>query len=197
LGIVRGKPDYNATGYDNHTLHAWTERKDNPGEHTVTGCVFGPELLIVGRDAAEVKAALDVLGGKSAVLAGSDSPLAGEVPEGAVVMAGVTGLAEAELPFKSPIINQSELFWAALGERDGEVFGKLKFVAKSNEAAKQVEDIVRGLRAMALLQHGSDEEARKIVERLGVTTSQRTVQVEWRGAADGVWRLIEQELKKR
>jgi hypothetical protein len=197
LGIVRGKPDYNETNYDNHTLHAWTERKDTSGEHTITGCIFGPELLIVGRDAAEVKAALDVLGGKSAVLAGSDSPLAGEVPGGAVVVASVTGLTEAGVPFKSPIINQSELFWVALGEQDGEAFGQLKFVAKSDEAAEQVEDILLGLRSLALLQHGSDKEARKLIERLTVTMSQRTVQVEWHGAAEGVWRLIEQELKKR
>ena len=197
LGIVRGKPDYNATDYGNHTLHAWTERKDTPGEHTVTGCIFGPELLIVGRDADDVKAALDVLDGKSAVLAGSDSPLAGEVPEGAVVVASVAGLTEAEVPFKSPIVKQSKLFRIALGEQDGEVYGQLKFVAKSDEAAEQVEDILLGLRALALLQHGSDEEARRIIERLTVTMSQRTVQAEWRGAAEGVWRLLEQEFKKR
>jgi hypothetical protein len=197
LRIVRGKPDYNATNFDNHTLHTWTERKDAPDKHTVTGCIFGPELLIVGRDSAEVKAALDVLDGKAAVLAGSDSPLAGEVPDGAVVVGGVTGVTEAGSLFKSPIVNQSEFIWVALGERDGEVFGQLKFVAKSDEAAEQVEDILRGLRAMLLLQHGSDKEARKMIARLTVTRSQRTVDVEWRGAAEGVWRLLEQELKKR
>jgi hypothetical protein len=197
LRIVRGKPDYNATRFDNHTLHTWTERKDTSDKHTVTGCVFAPELLIVGRDSAEVKAALDVLDGKSAALAGSDSPLAGEVPEGAIVVAGVTGVPEAGVPFKSPIVNQSEFIWVALGEQDGEVFGQLKFVAKSDEAAEQVEDILRGLRAMALLQLGSDKEARKIIARLTVARSQRTVHVEWRGAAAGVWRLLEQELKKR
>ena len=202
VGIAQRNPGYKATDFGKHTLHTWIERKDLPDEHTVTGCVFGPDLLIVGRDGADVKAALDVLDGKSAALAGSDSPLAGEVPEGAVFMARVAGLAELELPFKSPIVNESELLWAALGERDGplgkgEVFGQLKFVAKSDDLAKQVEDVVRGLRAMALLHHGSDEEAKKIVEGLKVTTSQRTVHVEWRGAAEGVWRLIEQELKKQ
>jgi len=196
LGIVRGKPDYNATHYDNHTLHTWAERKDKPGEHTVTGCVFGPELLIVGREAAEVKTALDVLDGKSAALAGSGSALAGEVPEGTVVLAGVSGLGEAGPAFKSPIVSQSESFWAALGEQGGEVFARLEFVAKSEEAAGQFEDVVRGFRATALLQYGSDPEAREIIEKLSVRVSQRTVYVEWRGAAEGVWRLIEQELKK-
>ena len=197
LTIVRGKPDYNVTKFDNHTLHTWTERKDAPDKHTMTGCIFGPELLIVGRDSAEVKAALDVLDGKAAVLAGSDSPLANEVLEGAVVVGGVTGMTEAGSLFKSPIVNQSEFIWVTLGEQDGEVFGQLKFVAKSDEAAEQVEDILRGLRAMALLQLGSDKEARKTIARLTVARSQRTVHVEWRGAAAGVWRLLEQELKKR
>jgi len=197
LDIIRPKPDYKATSYRGHILHTWTERKGAPGEHQVTGCLSDPELLIVARETAEVKAALDVLDGKSPALAASDSPLAGEVPKGAVVMAAVTDLANAELPFKSPIINQSELFWAVLGERDGEVFGQLKFVAKSEEMAAQVEDILRGLRAMALLQQGPNEETRKAIQKLRVTTSQRTVQVEWRGSADEVWRLIEQELKKR
>jgi hypothetical protein len=137
---------------------------------------------------------LNVLGGKSAVLAASDAPLAGEVPEGAVVVASVTGLTEAQVRFKSPIINQSELFWVALGERDGEMFGQLKFVAKSDEAPSRSKTLSEAS-AMALLQHGSDEEAKKIIERLTVTMSQRTVQVEWRGAAEGVWKLIEQELK--
>ena len=197
LDIVRNKPDFESAQYGDHTLHTWTERKETPGEHTVTGSVFSANLLVVGRDIAEVKAALDVLGGKSAALEGSGSSLAHDVPEGAVAIVGVIDLAKAKIPFKSPIVNQSEMFWAAFGQRSAEVFAELTFVAKSDEAAGQVEDILRGLRAMALLQHGSDEEAKKLIENLSITTSQRTVQVEWHGAAGGVWRLIEQVSQKR
>ena len=195
--IVRHKPDYRTADYTHHTLHTWTEKKGTLDEHVVTGCIFDPELLIVGRDPTEVKAALDVLDGKAAALAGSDSPLADKVPEGAVVMACVTGLSEAAIPLKSPVVKQTELFWAALGEQGEEVFVRMKLVATSDEAAGQIEDIVRGFRATALLQHGSNENAKKIIKQLKVTTSQRTVHLEWRAAAADVWRLIEQELQKR
>jgi len=197
LGAVRSKPDYGTAQYGESVLHTWTERKGTQGEHTLTACFHGPELVVFGRDAGEVKAAVDVLCGESPALPGSGSPLDVDAPEGTIVTACVTRLAAAELPFKSPLVVQSELFWIALGEHEGDVFGKLKLVAKSEEVAAQVQDVVNGFRAMAALQYGSDERAMRVIEGLRVAISERTVNVEWRGAAEDVGKLIEQAWKKR
>jgi len=196
LKHLRNKADYQTDRYGDYTLHRWTEKKGAKGEHSVTGCFYAPALLVFGRDATEVKTALDVVNGKSPALADSDSPLGVDAPQGAIFVASLTGLAEAELPFKSPVVNKSKLLSITVGEHQGEVYGVVKFVAESEKVAEQLKAVVEGLRAMAILQHGKNEEAKGILQALSVSTSGQTVTAQWRGAAEDVWKLIEKELKK-
>jgi len=197
LDYLRKKPDFNTARYADWELHNWIERKGAKGEHTVTGCFCTAELLVFARDAGEVKAALDVLGGKAPALAGSRSPLEVDFPQDAVFVAGVIEPAAAEPQFKSPIVNQSEQVSISLGEREGKVFAKLKLVARSDETAEQIQTVVEGFHALALLHHGSDERAMKVLKAFKVATSGKTVTVEWQGAARDVQKLIEKEWKKR
>lgn len=167
LGHVNRAPGHRTNSYGKHTLHSWTQAKGKEDEHTVTGCFHRPTVVVLGRDSEEIQAALDVLDGKSADLAGSDSALDADVPAGTMFEARVIELAAAKLPFKSPIVHQTEFLAIVLGEHNGEVFAQAKLVAKSAELAEQVRVAMEGLRALAELQGRANANALKILRAEG------------------------------
>lgn len=196
LGLVRRDPSHRTSPYGKHELHSWTQAKGKPDEHTVTGCFHQATVLVLGRNADEVKAALDVLDGKSPCLAGSDAPLGAEAPAGSIFAARAVGLADADLPFKSPIVRQVESLSITLGEHEGEVFGEARLVASTPEVAENVQSAVEGLRAIAQLQHAADQDRMKALRALQVTMDEKTVTLRWRMSVDALLKLIEKEWAK-
>ncbi|NUQ66000.1 MAG: hypothetical protein HUU20_26365, partial [Pirellulales bacterium] len=151
------------------------------------GAFFKPSVLVFGSGADEVINALDVLSGKEKSLAGSQSPLAAEVPAGTTFLARATGLAGAKLPAKSPALKKTEQIAIAMGEHDGHGFFQGKLVAADQQTAQQVKDVVEGGRAMVMLQHGEDPDAKALLEALKVDVSDNTVSVEVRVPVDRIW----------
>jgi len=203
LGYLNKEPTHKLSSHGDHQLHTWTQAKGRKDEHTVTGCFHQPNVVLLGRDADEVRAALDVLDGKSPNLPGSGSLLDVDVPAGTVFEARVAGLAEQakrtdrEIPFLSPIVRQSVLLSVALGEQEDQVFAQTQLVTKSAEAAGKIRDILEGFYAAAELQHEGDPHATRILKALKLTTSGQTVTVEWRMPGDEVLGLIKQKLTER
>ena len=99
----------------------WTEKKGKQDEHTVTACWHRPGVFVFGRNPDEVKKALEVLDGTSPGLADNQAMLAAETPPSTVVEVRAAGLADVQLPFKSPLVRKSRFLLVALGEREGEV----------------------------------------------------------------------------
>lgn len=193
--LVRLGADYRASAYQGYELHRWTESKDKPDAHVMFGTFCKSDLVLIGSSEREVKAALDVLDGRTASLAGTAAPLAAALPEGAVVVARARGLAEAELPFKSPLVTQSETFSLVVGERNGESFAEARLLTKSPQTAEQVKAIVEGLRAMGELQRSSDQGFVRLLGKLKANVNDKAVDVEWRAAADEVWTQLLKEMK--
>lgn len=206
LRLLSFAADYQTDEYGKHTLHRWTENKGKPNEHTTTGCFHGPAdaphtVAVVGRRADEVKAALDVLDGKSPSLdspeAGDTSPLKQDVPPGTVLVARAVELAKAPLPLKSPFMRKTEQLALAAGQYDGEVFVQAKLVAGEPEVADQVQAAIEGLRAVVLLQRSENENLVEVLQAVKVDTAEATVSVEWRMTVDKLLKLLEEEWEKR
>jgi hypothetical protein len=183
-------PEHKASKHGDVTLHSWIDRHDKRHEHRVWGAFFKSDVLVFAASEDELKKALDVLAGKAPSLEGKDSPLAGKAPEGATVVARLTGLAEADLPVKSPLVKQTERICLAMGENQGESFFDGRMVAKTKEVAEQVKAVVEGGRAMALLQHGSDAAATKLISAMKVEVNDATVTVTFRAPAEEVWAQV-------
>jgi len=196
LQFVRKRPGHQTASHGNCELHTWTETRGGQKKRQVTGCFYQSTMMVFGRDADAVKKALDVLDAKASNLAEGHSPLAAEVPEGTFFVARVAKLADAQLPFKSPIVRQSEFLALTFGERHGEVFAHGELAAKSPGAAEQIQTIVDGFLALAKLQHAEDREMTRLLGAVKVTTSGKTVTVQWRGPADDVLTLIKKAWKK-
>jgi hypothetical protein len=64
-------------------------------------------------------------------------------------VARVRGLADADLPIRSPLIKQSKSLGLVLGENAGESFALAQLRARSDEVAEQIVKVLEGFYAMA------------------------------------------------
>jgi len=190
-------PDFQAKPQGQHELCTWTHR-ERGREKTFTACLTQPEAIIVGEDPEQVLLALETLEGRHDSV-GTDSPLAAAVPEGTVLFAAACGLAEAELPFRSPLVRQAHRLILAVGEHEQQVFIEATALARDTESAEQFRVALDGLRAVALLQSGSDPQVAQLLEHLKLSVQEQTVRLQWRLPVGDLLKVIEkaQEAEKR
>jgi hypothetical protein len=186
LRLAEKAPGHQVTKYGAYDVHSSTLHKKG-----VAAAFFKPAVLVFGSSVDEVKAALDVLEGKKPALAGKRSLLAAGTPAGTILVARATGLSEALLPFKSPVVTQCETFSLATGENDGQSFLQASLATKTPQTAQRMKSIVDGIRAMVLLQFGDNADVTKMIDHLKTNVTDKTVNVEFRAPADEVWAMGE------
>ncbi len=184
-------PCHEVTDYKTFKIHTWMHTQGKH-EHKVSGAFFQDDLLVFGSTVEKVQKALDVLKGDAANLAGKkDSPLAQEPPAGAVFVVRAVDLAEAEVPCKSPLLKQSKLLSLVKGEHDGQWFGMGTLVTDSPEVADQVKQIIEGIGAMILLQHGDEPEIKELIRQYKLSVQDSTVTLTFKASAEVVVRQVE------
>jgi hypothetical protein len=193
LGLAALAPDHKATSYGSYQLHSWTHKDCRKGPRTVVGTFYKPDVMVFAGCEEIVKAALDVLDGKSAGIAGTTSPLAGRTLPGSIFVARASAI---DPKTRCPILKSAESLRVALGESKGESFYRGRVVMKSTESAEQVKAVVEGFRALVSLQHGSDPLAMKLIGGLKVTSEGAKVSIRWNASANDVWAAVEKAAKK-
>ena len=114
---------YRMVQYGPRKLNAWTQA-DGP----VTSAFFGKNVILLAKTDADVKAALDVLDGKAPSLFGKPSSLAASSPAGTILLVRAIGLSAVDLPFRSPLVKQSESVDITFGEDRGKSFSSATLV---------------------------------------------------------------------
>lgn len=185
-------PEHATVHHGRFEIHTWLEAKGKPDERRVGAVFFRDDLMVFSPRVGDLKAALAVLVGEAPGLAG-DSPLAAPVPEGAAVVARAIRLCAAPVPFKSPLVTQSEAFSLAVGESNGQVFAEAQLTMKSSVAARLVKEIVEGICAMAVLQWSDDPSLAALLGRCEVRQADTRTTVVFRAPADEVWREVDRQ----
>jgi hypothetical protein len=134
--------------------------------------------------AADLKAALDVLGGKGG--ATSSSPLFPTAPKGTVFSGAVAGLTTLHLPTRMPLANKIDSISFAAGEADGEDFDHIKVTMTGADVTKQVKSIIDGFQALASLHLADHPEALKMVSGLKVEADGKVLSIDWKASSDDV-----------
>jgi hypothetical protein len=184
-------PGYKPEKHGSHTLHSWAD------EHgPLTGVFYSGSILVFGRTAADVAAAVDVLDGKSPNLAGKDSPLAAKVPTGAAFVGRALGLADADLPWKSPLMKQSESVATSLTVSQDTIDCEVRLVTKSAEAAPLLKDVIHGALAMVSLQVGPHPGMTDLFAAVKIDVRGKTVTVKWRAPVADVWTQAEEAFER-
>jgi len=199
--FVEKLPDYKKTDVNGRPFHTFTHKKHNRPGHPVTVCLHD-KGIVMGRDASDVATAVKVLDGKSPSLMSVNSPL-GRMntsreasPPGTILHVRAVGLDEQTVPFKSPIVRQSKSFVMEAGESDGKAFARASLTADSSEVAQQIKAVVEGYIAVAKLQCGDNEEAKKMFRAAKVSVDDDVVTVHWKGPAERLLRIIEKQVKR-
>jgi hypothetical protein len=189
-------PDHKTTPHGDHVIHSWIDAQGRQHEHPMSGTIYKANTLIFAPTVELVGKALDVLDGKSPGVAGKPGPLAAKIPDGTLIVVRAAGLADAKLPWKSPLLTQSEVFGVTIGERDGKVSFDGTLIAKSKETADKAKAVVEGARAMAELHHGQEAEAMKLIKALKTTVADKTLSVEFSAPVDEFWTQAEKAVQK-
>jgi hypothetical protein len=190
-------PEHQVKTYGKYELHSWIHAKGSKHERGMTGTFYKPDVMIFGVSADEVTAALDVLDGTKPNLADKEPALSLATPPGTILSAGVGGLADTDLPCKSPLVKQADSLILAIGESQGQVFVNGMLTAKQADVAQQVKTIMDGALALATLAHNDDAESLKLINAVKVTIADRAVVVEARAAVDDVWAHMQKAMAKK
>jgi hypothetical protein len=196
LRRAQREPDFRTSTYGSHRVYSWTGRKWSPakgthGEATMAGAFHGSTLLVLGSTTDQVMAALDLLDGQLANLAGSDGPLAAAVPPGTALVARAVNLADSGAPVKSPLVKQIKSLDLVVGQHEDQVFARLAVDVGTSSMADQTAKVVEGLRAMASLKVVDQPELNEMIGAVDVATDGATVTIGLETSSDEMWQNIE------
>ena len=186
---AREAPDHEVTKHGEYKIHTWTHQKGKKRERKLAGAFFKADVLVVASSSDELKQALGVLAGKGDSLSGQESALTADVPAGTTFLARAVGMAEVNLPVKSPALKKTEQISIAMGEHEGQGFYQSHLVAEDEATARQVKEIIEGGRAMVAIQHGDDPDAKALLDALKVDLSNNTVSAAIQAPVDRIWQV--------
>lgn len=187
-------PDHKVVEYGDYRIQTWTP-KGCPKAKTAAGVFFKPDVLVFAKTADEVKAALDVLTGKTACAA-KGSALDGRAFPGTTVLMRATGFADIDAPEKHKCVKQIKSLRVAMGENEGKSFFRARAEMDNEETAKQVTAIIEGGLAMAKLHTADKPDAKGLVDAVKIHGEGANIMVGWEASADHIWSFMEKHGKE-
>lgn len=175
--IIEKAPDHQTIDFEGHQIHTWTKHKDTKHAHTVAGTIYRPDTLVVACDVDQLKAALNVLEGKSPNLSGKDSPLADKVVEGTILLARAIDLDSAEGTGHFQVLKQLRSLRYAKGQHEGEWFGMIKVTGVSDDVVENLKEVFQGHRALVALHFADQPGVQKLLDKISICVDGKTLRV--------------------
>jgi len=193
---AKAAPDHRLSTYGKYELHSWIHAKGSKHERSMAGAFYTSEVIVFGGSAEEVMAALDVLDGTKPNFAAKAPKLCGAIPKGAILVGGVAGLGDANLPCKCPLAKQVDLLMFDIGEYQGQVFVDGTVMAKTATVAQQMKTVAEGALALAALMHNNDADTVKLIGAAQVTVADKAVSLKWSASVDAAWAQLQKCIAK-
>ena len=202
LGVMKSEPGHKTSSLDAETLHSWTVTARGPEGQQQTLMMYAvlrDDQILIGRSEEEIKKALDALDGEGKTLAGSDSPLVKDLPQGTFFRGAAVELGKLRERPGFRVLPHLERMTINVGDRDGEYFLDSKLIAQDAETAEQIKNMIEGFRATLALQKEENKELAELAEALKVTSDKETVTLEWNVSLEKLNRLVEtaQEMRQQ
>jgi hypothetical protein len=184
--LVEGAKEHKSTTRGNHKIHSWLDEKkrDKDSVQPRTYAAIHNGRVILAQKESRVVDALEVLDRIRPNLSAS-MPYAGLGANGDASF--IVGAArKIELPSSDPnaaVLKQSKMLWLNIGESQGQARAALKLDADSEDVAKQIESIGRGLLGLLALQTDKPDSV-KLAQALAIQKEGASVMVKLSLSAD-------------
>jgi hypothetical protein len=165
--------EYQELTQGQHTIYKWDGKQ--------CAAFAGYNLIYFGQSEAAIRKALDVLDGFAASIVESDHlGWLNQVPANAFAVAAVDNMTEMVKVHESATILKKTRMAAFLAqEQDDNLTLKVRLDTDTPESAMQIEQIARGLLAMAQLNMAKQAEVAPMLQALQIRTEGQTVNMEW------------------
>jgi hypothetical protein len=173
LSLLGKTESHQKIQYGKHTIHRW--------HHAQCGTFANDHLLLIGRDESAIKNVLDVVAGKKKSLArGTMMSFIKEIPEDAFLKAVADNIASLiKDDAKAVLLKKTGMALFMALEKSGNLKLKLKLTTDTPETAQNIEQMVRGLIALARLKQQEEVDAEmKLIESLKITLKGNIIQME-------------------
>jgi hypothetical protein len=187
--LAEDLPDHEVEEIGSTEVHTWTDKEH--GDRTVAGAFGGDDLLVIASSTKLMKEALAVIEGDEENLEGQSSSLTRELPEGAIFAAAVAGLSTADIPDKHKLPEGLDEVALAVGENAENTFVAGRIAAKNEETAANIKDLIEGARALVLLVHEVDDDAKEHFRDATIEQAGGVVEFEIRLPSDELWEAMQ------
>lgn len=198
VNLMRTRPDFKTSKEGELELYSWTESHGDR-HHDVVVAFPKKGTGVFAGSVDQVKAAVDVLGGKNGLR--SRSPLVGDSPKGTILKLSVMGVNEAELPVKVDLLKKISRVSIVAGENEGTDFDHVRVIATDAETTKEFKSIVEGFKAVAELHMSNEPDLKAVIEATKIEADGNTLAIDWSGSSESVIKLMdrahEEMLKRR
>lgn len=169
--LAEGAKEHKSTPHGKHVIHSWLDEKKPEKDGVkprVHAAIHSGKVVIFGQKESRIAQALDVLDKtKPNLTASTQFGSFGDGGENAFILGAAR---KFELPASDPsaaVLKQSKMVSLSIGESQGQVQGTLKLEADSEEVAKQIESIGRGLVGLLALQKDKPDNT-KLAQALSI-----------------------------
>jgi hypothetical protein len=180
--------DYQENEAGNGLVYTWVdEKKGKP-----VACAFhGDDSVIFAEDIEVVANALAVLDRRAPALGTKTTLRLPEASSGAFMSFGAVEH-DGKLGRQKAGAMAGQVDWVSLGvgEKLGKVSLKLAVGAKTSESAMQVEQVLQGFRALAMMSEDLDPQTRKVLTGATVSRSDKEVRISISGDVEMITKMI-------
>lgn len=184
LGLLENVDSHKEIVFGKHIIHKWN--------HSEYGLFVGEDLVFLAWDEDAMKAALDVVDGKSdRISASSLKSYVDQIPENAFFAGLVKDIsALAGYSSKAVILQKAGSGMFTLAEQDEILSMQIDATAQTPKDAANMEQIIRGLMAMAQMQLEDSYAELKLQEAITISTDSNKIKIELNKSSEEVFKII-------
>jgi hypothetical protein len=197
--LAEGAKEHKSTTRGNHTIHSWLDEK-KPAKDGVKprtyAAIHGGRVIFAQKE-SQVVDALDVLDRLSSNLSANTKYAGLGANTDASFLVGAAR--KIEVPSSDPnaaVLKQSKMMWLSLGESEGQSRASLIISADTEEIARQIESIGRGLVGLMALQTEKPESV-KLAQALTVQQEGAAVTVKLALPAADIVEMIKADAARK
>jgi len=182
---------YAESEYNGQKLYHWLDENDNKQK---VGIFAADDMIVISQSEQAVQNTVDLLSDQSNSLANKDdAPLSGlfEATDGAIMVMAADGLSELHKDNRhAAILQNSETMVVVVGEDDGDVYMRVDLIAKTNDAAIQIERMLVGIKSFVELKLADDPEIMSVLQAFTLERNENQLSLTFQYSSATLFEMI-------